>query len=128
MVVFAAGGVFAALIAFVVMFQFALAAGKPWGHLTMGGRFSGPLPIAMRVAAVVQAAVLCGLAVAVLARADLILVAWREASRVGAWVAVVVSGLSLLMNLATPSKAERRLWAPVGLGLLVCSLIVALAP
>jgi hypothetical protein len=39
---------------------------------------------------------------------------------------VVVSALSAVMNAATRSKVERRLWLPVALVLLACSLVVAL--
>ncbi len=119
--------VFAGLIVFVVLFQLALAAGMPWGKLAMGGRFPGRLPPAMRVAAVVQAVLLGVLALVVLARAGVALPAWSPASTKLIWVVVAVSVLSALMNLATPSKWERILWAPVGVALSVCSSIVALA-
>ena len=42
---------FVTLTLFVVLFQLALAAGAPWGELTMGGAFPGQLPPRMRVAA-----------------------------------------------------------------------------
>ncbi|HZA52268.1 MAG TPA: hypothetical protein VE549_16095 [Myxococcaceae bacterium] len=40
---------------------------------------------------------------------------------------MIFSALSLLANLATPSRWERRIWAPVAFGLLICSVVVALA-
>lgn len=111
--------------AFAIAFQFALAAGAPWGAWAMGGRFPGRLPPAMRFAAVGQALILGLLAVVVLARAGLVHTGWEGGWR--GWAVVAFSAVSLLMNLATPSKVERRLWAPVALLLLASSLTVALA-
>ena len=42
------------------------------------------------------------------------------------WVAVAVSALSVLLNAITRSAGERRIWLPVALTLLVCSVTVAL--
>ena len=42
MFVKASAVVFATLIAVSTFFQLALAAGAPWGHLAMGGRYPGP--------------------------------------------------------------------------------------
>ncbi|MHA7878905.1 MAG: hypothetical protein ACX931_03880 [Saccharospirillum sp.] len=121
-----AAGVFGVLAAVAVLFQLALAAGAPWGEMTLGGKYSGRLPAAMRVAALVQAMVLLGLAWGVLARASLF-VEWPSLLPDQAiWFVVAFCALSLTLNTITPSKKERRLWAPVLLVMLVCSLIVAL--
>ena len=63
----------------VVAFQIALAAGAPWGEYAMGGAFPGQFPPALRIAALIQAALLVGLAVIVLARAGLVAL-WSRAS------------------------------------------------
>ena len=117
---------YALCTAIAVGFQLALAAGAPWGHLAMGGRYPGRLPTAIRMAALPQAAMLIFLALVVLSRADQIdfvsgSVDWL------AWVAVAVSAISLVMNLATPSAPERRLWAPIGAIMVLTSLAVALS-
>jgi hypothetical protein len=109
----------------VVAFQLALAAGAPWGAYAMGGAFPGAFPPALRVAALVQAALLSGLAVVVLARAGLVLPRWARPSRRLVWVAVAFSALSLVLNLATPSAGERALWAPVAFLMLISSTAVA---
>ena len=122
----AAALVFSVLVAIVVLFQLALAASAPWGHLAMGGRHPGRFPPSLRVGAVIQSGLLGLLALVVLGHAgfDVPLVAgWPAWTR---WIPVVVSALSLLMNLATPSKAERRLWGPVAAVMLGTSLVVAL--
>ena len=124
MTIFAAY-LFAVVALISVLFQFALAAGMPWGHLAMGGRFPGKFPTALRVGAVFQGAVLAFLAVIVLARAGIAFAGLSESSNSLIWAAVAISGLSITINLMTPSKWERRLWAPAALIMTLCSLIVA---
>jgi hypothetical protein len=110
----------------VIIFQVALALGAPWGAYAMGGASPGRFPPAMRVAALIQAAVLGALAVAVLSHAGLALPSLAEAYPWLIWVAVAVSALSVLLNAITRSAGERRIWLPVALTLLVCSVTVAL--
>lgn len=118
--------VFAALTGVVIAFQLALAAGVPWGAYAMGGAFPGRMPPPMRVAAVVQALVLAALVLVVLSAAGL--VAPELAARLPwlAWIPVVVSAVAAVLNAATRNQGERRLWLPVAIVLLLCSLGVAL--
>lgn len=109
----------------VVVFEIALAAGAPWGAYAMGGAFPGQFPPAMRIAAIVQAVLLAGMAAVVLARAGLILPAWSQASRWLVWIVVAIMALGLVLNLITPSAGERAIWAPTVAILLISSLIVA---
>jgi len=115
------------LICVVIVFELALAAGAPWGQVAMGGRHPGRLPAPLRAAAAVQALVLLGLGVIVLARAGLILPQWQAAANWLIWGVVAFSALSLVLNLITPSKWERIIWAPVAAAMLLCSMAVALA-
>jgi hypothetical protein len=108
----------------VVGFQVALALGAPWGAYAMGGRFPGRFPPRMRLLATVQAVVLGLLALVVLESAGLISLGLAEWL---IWVAVAVSAVSVVMNAASRSPGERRLWVPVGLVMLASSLVVALA-
>ena len=123
-----AGIVYAAATAVVVAFQIVLALGAPWGAYAMGGAFPGQFPPALRIAALVQAGILIGLAGIVLARAGIALKSWERVARWMVWVAVAFSAVSLVLNLITPSAGERMLWAPVAFVLLVCSLLVATGP
>ena len=118
--------VFAAFAFFAIVFQFCLVAGLPWGRAAMGGRFPGQLPTPARVAAVVQALFLAGLALVVMARAGLVLPTMRDWAQSGVWGVVAISVVSLVLNLATPSRIERMIWAPVALVLTLSSLAVAL--
>jgi hypothetical protein len=117
---------FCFLILLTVLFQFALAFGAPWGHLAMGGKYPGKFPTQMRIAAVIQALVLSLLALIVLTKAGTILLSYIQLSERLIWIVVGISTLSLILNVITPSKWERILWAPVALMMLVSSLIVAL--
>lgn len=115
-----------AIVSFgVVAFQIALAAGAPWGELAMGGAFPGQFPPELRVAALIQAALLVGLAVVVLARGGLILPKALPVTRWLIWFVVAFATLSFVLNLITPSAGERAIWAPTALLLLVSSAIVA---
>lgn len=109
----------------VVAFQIALAAGAPWGAYAMGGASPGRFSPAMRVSAVVQALLLAGMAVVILARAELILPGWFGVSHWLVWIVVALTALSLVLNLITPSRRERAIWVPTLLVLLISSLIVA---
>ncbi len=73
-----------------------------------------------------QASVLVLVTLIVLSRAGLALPEWLAASRRLIWVVVGLTTLSAAMNLATPSKWERIVWAPVTPLLLATSLVVAL--
>ena len=118
---------FAFLTLIVVLFQIALAAGMPWGHLAMGGRYPGKFPLNMRVGAIIQGAVMAFLGMIVLSRAGVAFPEFANFSNTLIWVAVAISGISLVMNLITQSKWERILWVPVALLMMVSSLVVALS-
>ena len=119
--------VFAVVTSAVVGFQLALALGAPWGAYAIGGRFPGEFPPPMRVAAVVQAVLLILIALIVLSRAGFLLPRWAGVATWAVWVAVAVSAVALVVNTMTPSRAERRIWAPVAGVMLICSLAVALS-
>ncbi len=111
----------------VVLFQMAMAAGAPLGHLAMGGKYPGQFPPKLRVAAIVQMLLLIGLGGIIAVRAGIWADPWFELSQNLIWVVVAVNGLSLIGNLATPSKFERILWAPVTAIMLFCASFVALS-
>jgi hypothetical protein len=106
-------------------FQIALAAGAPWGHLTMGGRFPGQLPSRMRGVAVLSAVLLIAFVLVAETRAGVMLIEWQPISRVLVWGVVAYCSLGVLANAITPSRGERMIWLPVVLLLLICSVIVA---
>jgi hypothetical protein len=109
----------------VVAFQIALAAGAPWGAYAMGGAAPGQFTPAFRITAIIQAVLLAGMAAVILARAGLILPGWSRVSTWLVWIVVVLTTLTLVLNLITPSTGERAIWAPTIAFLLLSSLIVA---
>jgi len=117
---------YATVSAGVVAFQLALAAGAPWGEYAMGGVIPGQFPPALRIAALVQAALLVGMAAVVMARAGIVLPGWSRVSRRLVWAVVAFAAVSLVLNLITPSARERAIWAPVALLLLISSAVVAI--
>ena len=120
-----AAWIYALLTAVVVLFHLSMAAGAPWGHLTMGGRWPGVLPPVMRGVAVVNAALLASLAVVVLARAGVLrlrVAAWAV------WAIVAWLTLAVLVHIATPSATERALWLPQIVVMLASAIVVARAP
>lgn len=107
----------------VVGFQLALASGVPWGAYAMGGRFPGRFPVGLRIAAGIQALILSGLAWILLVRTGVL--PGSLPAGLG-WLVVGVSALASVLNAATPSPAERRIWLPVALLMLISSLLAVL--
>ncbi len=120
-----AAAVFAIVVAGVIAFQIAMALGAPWGSYAMGGAFPGRFPPRLRVAALVQAALLAVTVGIVLSRAGLALPAWSDAARWLIWVVVAIAVLALVLNSISRSAGERRIWVPVALVMLASSLVVA---
>lgn len=117
---------YAVLTAAVIGFLLALACGAPWGELTMGGKFRGRLPLPMRLACVLQSGVLALLAALVVGSAGLAGPARQLQAQGWVWAAVAFCAVSVVLNLATPSRRERMLWAPVAGAMLFTSTMVAL--
>lgn len=114
--------IYCTLILGVIGFQAALIAGAPWGRLTQGGQFDGPLPPVGRLTAAVSILVLVGLALAILS-ADGRWPAWPRST---GWVAVALHAVMMVLNWITPSAAERRLWGPVTTVMLVLAVTIVL--
>lgn len=123
-----AARVFLALTSVVVVFQLALAAGAPWGELTMGGASPGQLPPRMRAIAATSALLLIAFGAIVASLAGLALPRWRRASARLIWVVLAYCVVGVVLNAATPSHRERLLWLPVTVALAGCTLVVARGP
>ena len=119
--------IFSALCLIVIVFQFALVLGAPWGEYTMGGELKGALPPRRRAAAGVQIVILILFALVALTRAGLILPDFYGFSRVAIWVIAAFFVLGSYMNWTSKSKKERYLWGPVNVLMLASSLILALS-
>ena len=109
----------------LAIFQASLAAGAPLGHAAWGGE-SAELSTGQRIGSVVSVAVWICAAFVVLGRAGF----WARASdarlfRWGTWFFVGLTAISALVNLASQSRWENVVWAPVALALAVLCTIVA---
>ena len=124
----------AAIVAYVLLaglavFQIALAAGAPLGHLAWGGKHR-VLPRGLRIAS----------AVSVLVYA---LFAWIISAAVagvdrfgdyippenpGIWVLTAYFGLGVVVNAISRSRPERFVMTPVAAVLCACCVVIALAP
>ena len=109
----------------VILFQVALALGAPWGALAMGGASPGRFPPRLRVAAAAQAVLLGVAAAVVLARAGLAFAGLADTARILIWLVVALAVVALVLNLASRSAGERRLWVPVAVVMLASSVVVA---
>jgi len=117
--------IFGVLTGVVVAFQLALALGAPWGEMAMGGKYPGRFPPRLRVAALIQSLVLVLIALVVFMRAGVVFTDCLAFSKYAIWFVVAFCGLSAILNVITPSKKEKKLWAPVAAGMLLCSVVVA---
>lgn len=121
-----------ALILFVfftsitVIFQLALAIGIPWGNLAMGGKYPGKFPTPIRIAAVFQIMILLFFIWIAFVKAGVFSPDWKLFSDKLIWVVFGFSVVATVLNIITPSKWERIIWAPVSFILLITSLILAM--
>ena len=98
----------------LAVFQVALVAGAPWGHLAWGGQHR-VLPGGYRVGSALSVVIYGVIAWAV----------W-QAGEPWLWIITAYFGLGVLMNAASRSRPERLLMTPVAGVLAVSCLVVAL--
>lgn len=104
----------------VIGFQVALICGARWGEITQGGHVKGALPTSGRVLAGVSICILFGMAFAITSQAGW----WPGWPAWSGWVALGIQALSCIANWITPSRAERRLWGPITLMMLIMAAVV----
>ena len=112
------------LLAGITAFQVSLAAGAPWGRLAWGGSHEGVLPTDLRAASAGAAVVWGAVTVAVATQRP-------RSARAQTRLLRGVSGVSAVgaaLNLASPSPAERALWAPVTAALAVLTWRASRSP
>lgn len=118
--------IYSALTFIVIIFQIALALGKPWGEYAMGGKFPGKYPISMRIATIFPVMILILTEIVILTKAGYIFPNLFSFSQKAIWIIVILSMLGAILNSITPSKKERKIWAPVSYVLLICALLIAI--
>ncbi|MDP3914861.1 MAG: hypothetical protein Q8R96_14100 [Bacteroidota bacterium] len=115
----------AILTGVVILFQFCLSIGLPWGAASMGGKYPGVYPKKMRIVALVNMIILTILMMIVLVNAGLILPQFMSFSEIAIWFVVVFYAIGTVLNTITPSKIE-RIWAPVAAIQLITTIMVAI--
>lgn len=115
------------LVGAQIVFQLALAAGKPWGEAAYGGTWPGVLPKGMRINSLVFALVIYPLiALYLLDAGEIAEIEWLPADDIVIWVLAVFFGLGTLANAASRSKIERKIWLVPTAIMFACALILAL--
>ena len=117
---------YSALMAIVVLFQFCLTIGLPWGSASMGGKYPGKYPPNMRIVSLLNMIILSCITIIVLVKADILLSQLKSVSIIAIWFVVGFSLIGTILNIITPSKIERQIWAPVTAIQLIACIIVAL--
>ncbi len=122
----------AVLLGLVGVFQFRLASGAPFGDMAYGGRVptaNGVLPMPYRIASAVAVPILFYGAWLVLAAADVVNRGSLSDGLLGVavWIVFGYLALNTLGNLASQSRRERIVFAPISGVAAVLTLIVALA-
>jgi hypothetical protein len=112
------------MLAGLGVFQAALAAGTPWGHLAWGGK-SRELPMLLRGGSFLTI-IVYGIAAAIIVqRAGVATVLPEAMVDVGIWVVVAVLVLGVAANAISRSLPERLAMTPITAILLILALIVA---
>jgi hypothetical protein len=117
---------FCAVLGALAVFQLLLIFGLPLGRFAWGGQ-RAVLPARLRVGSAVSIVVYAAFALVALDRSELISVLPAPSIAVGAmWVIAAYLLFSVLPNLASKSKDERRVMVPVSLVLAGLAFLVAL--
>jgi hypothetical protein len=118
---------FVTLIGLLVLFQFFLAFGAPWGRFAWGGQHPGVLPFGYRIASGVSILIYGVIALLTLDRAGVADVFPNALTQVAMWVVFGYLTLGVLMNAISRSKPERYAMTPVALVLAILALLIALS-
>ena len=111
----------------VSLFQLALTLGAPMGEYTMGGKNVGRLPSKLRLGSAISMIVNLAIAGHYLAQTGLLTpLLPADLNQIANWSLVAFTALGLVLNSISRSKKERKLWVPVLVLAVICSVIVAL--
>lgn len=114
------------LLGALTVFQLALIAGAPLGHLAWGGQHR-VLPARLRIGSVVSVVLYALFALVILDRAGIVsVIPWDGVVRVAAWVLFAYFTLGIVVNLASRSVPERAIMVPASALLAIATFFVAL--
>jgi hypothetical protein len=111
----------------VSLFQLALVLGAPMGEYTLGGSNTGRLPTKLRIVSSLSMVLNLAIGGHYLAQTGTVQpLLPADLNQITNWFLVGFTALGLLMNSISRSKKERRLWVPILILSLTCSVLVAL--
>lgn len=114
------------LLGVLTVFQLALIAGAPIGHLAWGGQHR-VLPVRLRIGSAVSIVLYVLFALVILDRAGIVNVfPWDGVVQVAAWVLFGYFVLGIFLNLASKSIPERAIMVPASALLAIATFFVAL--
>lgn len=115
----------AILCLMIVVLQILLTLGKPYGALTMGGKFT-ILPLPLRIVSGVSAVIIGVIGYLLLQQSGVFpFLLSYEVSSVILWVFTIYLGINVLGNLLSKSKWERRIMTPIAGVMFVVCLVVS---
>ncbi len=109
-------------ILILIAFHICLIQGKPWGHLTMAGKFRGELPAKMKIFSGLSILILFSVALFVEIGSGNILFGSQNLRQKLLISAIVFNTIQTILHIITPSKWERILWLPIISIMLLCNL------
>lgn len=117
---------FAGVLLLLGLFQVALAAGAPLGHLAWGGQHRVLSP-PLRIGSLVSILLYALMAMVVLSKAAVVHIIPDGVATIGTWAVSAYCLVGIAMNALSRSKPERIAMVPVATLLFLLSLPVALA-
>ncbi|HEY9497912.1 MAG TPA: hypothetical protein VIQ78_02690 [Terrimesophilobacter sp.] len=115
-----------ALLGALAVFQLALIAGAPIGHLAWGGQHR-VLPTRLRIGSAVSIVLYALFALVILDRAGIVsFIPWDGFVQVATWVLFGYFVLGIALNLASRSVPERAVMVPAAALLAIATFFVAL--
>lgn len=108
----------------LIAFHICLIIGKPWGHLTIAGKFRGELPVKMKMFSGLSIFILFSVALMVEIGSGNIVLGTKSLKQKFLISAIVFNIIQTILHIITPSKWERILWLPIISIMLICSLML----
>lgn len=108
----------------IIGFHGLLILGKPWGHLTMGGKYPGVLPPNMKAVSAISILIILSFLLIVEVSAGQILESYETLAKKALWAVIGYNILGVVLHSITPSKWERILWLPVIIVMLGTSSLI----
>lgn len=113
--------------AVITLFQLLLAFGKPWGNLAWGGKHK-KLPTSLRIGSFISAIIFILAIIVVLEKSKIfILINSDFLINVLLWIFTLIFGLSVIGNLTSKSKVEKKVMTPIAIILFISFLFLGIS-